>query len=301
MAFAVVTRADPSVLRASAMAAVAMTASALGRPAAAVRTLGLAVAGLVLVDPLLVHSIGFQLSVGASLALATLAVPVARRLPGPRPLAEVLAATATAQLGVAPVLVGRFGGMPVASLLANPLAVPVAGLVTAWGLPAGLVAGLAGPPVDAVAHLPTRLAIGWVAEVARRAAALPLGELRAPHVVALALLGVVGLGVRSWWTVAPVARAVAVVAAALVLSAPARALAVPPAIERTPSGLVVVREAGRTRVVLEARAPPGAVLEDLRRAGVRRIDELEVDAEPPAALLRALAHRWPPGAVVVRR
>lgn len=302
-AFAVVTRAEPSVLRASAMAAVAVTAAAVGRPAAALRTLGLGAAALILVDPLLVHSIGFQLSVGASLALALLAAPVAARLPGPRPLAELLAATAVAQLGVAPVLVGRFGGMPVATLLANPLAVPVSGLVTAWGLPAGLVAGALGGRTAELLHLPTRLAIWWVAEVARRSAALPLGELRALHVVALAVLGAVWFGLRrppaARWTTP--AGAVIAAAALLVVAAPARALASPPRVQVVQGGGEVVRGGAGTTVRFSARASPATVLEALRRAGVRGIDVLEVDAPPPPELLRALAHRWPPRSVVVRR
>src|SRR5690606_11834078 len=73
--FAAVTRFEPSVLRATAMAGVAAVATALGRPVGAVRVLALAVTGLVLVDPLLVTSLGFRLSAAAALGIVVLARP----------------------------------------------------------------------------------------------------------------------------------------------------------------------------------------------------------------------------------
>src|SRR5262249_3914154 len=59
--FGLVTRWQPSVLRAVAMAGLAMVATLTGRPQSPVRLLALAVAGLVLIDPLLVMSLGFRL------------------------------------------------------------------------------------------------------------------------------------------------------------------------------------------------------------------------------------------------
>src|SRR5215218_5251042 len=96
VAFGILTRWEPSVLRAEAMAAVAMAGFLLGRPVPAVRALALAVTGLVLVDPMLVGVTGFQLSAGASAGLAVLARPLASRLPGPRLLREPLAVTLAA-------------------------------------------------------------------------------------------------------------------------------------------------------------------------------------------------------------
>ena len=64
--FVVLTRAEPSILRAGTMAALSATAFVLGRQREPVRLLALAVIGLVLVDPLLAWSIGFWLSVGAT-------------------------------------------------------------------------------------------------------------------------------------------------------------------------------------------------------------------------------------------
>ena len=181
--FALVTRGEPSVLRAAAMAALATTAFVAGRPAPALRHLALAVCGLVLIDPLLVRSVGFRLSVAASVGILVIAPVLRRSLRGPALLIEPFAVTAGAQLAVAPLLVSTFGGVPVASVPANLLAGPAAGLVMAWGLVGGIAAGVAGGTVAHLLHLPTGLLIAWIAEVARRASAAPLGELgcRAPR------------------------------------------------------------------------------------------------------------------------
>jgi competence protein ComEC len=187
--FALLTRWEPSVLRAAAMAALACTVATIGRPSTRLRLLALAVAGVVLVDPLLVHAVGFQLSVGATLGITLLAGPLLARLRGPRWLAEALAVTIAAQVGVAPVALPVFGAIPLASLPANVLAVPAAAPLTAWGLTGGLAAGLVGAPFDELLHLPTRVLTWWLAGVARWGAGLPLGAVGTGH--ALVLAGVV--------------------------------------------------------------------------------------------------------------
>lgn len=288
-AFGAVTRFEPSVLRASAMAAVAITASAAGRPSGSVRTLALAVTGLLLVDPLLARATGFQLSVGATLAIAVLAQRIADRLPGPRLLAEALGVTLAAQFGVAPILVPFAGGLPVVSLVANPLAVPVAGLVTTWGLPAGVLAGIGGPAVAAIVHAPTELMIRWVAAVARVGASLPLGSLAWPHLLALALA--VGLAGRT-----RALRVLAVLVAAIAVLAPAAALRDPPIEVRPAEGVVVHRAGGATVAVVDGS--PADALEGLRLAGVRRIDVLVVDGRSASSLPAVLRHRWRVGRVI---
>ncbi len=301
-AFGIVTRFEPSVLRASGMAALAATAAAAGRPQEGGRILALAVAGLLLIDPLLVHALGFQLSVAASAGIVALGPPIARLLPGPEMLREALAVTVAAQAGVAPLLVPRFGGLPVASLPANVLAVPVSGLVTAWGLPAGLVAGWAGPDAARWLHLPTAALIWWVAAVARVAASLPLGELGLAPLGALALLAVVaGLAARAGRPALGRAAAVGVIA---ILLAPAVAFALsPPPISVEVPGGVVWRAGGATvLVVTEARSARSLedLLEGLRRAGVRRLDAVAgANGEvPEPAVVAVLAHRYPVGRVV---
>lgn len=269
--FGLVTRWEPSVLRASAMAALACTATGLGRPTSRRRLLALAVAAVVLVDPLLVRSVGFQLSVGACVGIIFLAGPLSRRLPGPRLLAEALAVTLAAQVGVAPVLVPVFGGLPVASVPANLLAVPAAGPLMVWGLTAGLAAGTFGTPVDALLHLPTSWLVDWVAGVARWAASLPLGRIEAPHLGALVVVAVVT--VVAWRRYRRVALSVATLGVALVMLAPALALALPQrsrAVLTPVPGAQLWLDRGSLLVIDDAHG--AALLEALRTEGVMRID-----------------------------
>ena len=167
VAFSAVTRFEPSVLRAGAMAAVALLATFLGRPAAGLRVLALAVAGLVLVDPFLVHSTGFRLSCAASAGIIVLAPHLAERLPGPRWVRQPLATTAAAQLAVAPLALPLFGSLPLVALPANLLAAPAAAAVTAYGMASGFVAAAA-----------NRIAPGWAEPLAGPTSIL-VGYLRA--------------------------------------------------------------------------------------------------------------------------
>jgi competence protein ComEC len=140
--FALLTRGEPSVLRATAMAAVGATAAATGHPTSGLRRLAMAVTGLVLIDPLLVTSLGFQLSSAGAAGIVIGARPVADRLPLPRWLALPTGVTVASELAVAPLLAVTFGSVPLVSVIANLLAGPVAGAVKVWGLTAGLAAGL---------------------------------------------------------------------------------------------------------------------------------------------------------------
>ena len=171
------TRWEPSVLRACAMAACSLLAVFLGRPVAGVRALAIAVAVLLVVDPFLVHSVGFLLSCGACLGIAVAGPWFSSRLRGPVWLRESLGATLGAQVGVAPVLIPVFGSVPLVSLPANLLAVPLAGPLTMWGLAAGVVGGVVrpvAPPVARVLQVPTLVLVRAVMTNAAVGARAPL-------------------------------------------------------------------------------------------------------------------------------
>jgi competence protein ComEC len=188
--FAAMTRFEPSVLRASAMATVALASSLLGRPASTTRRLLLAVIALLLVDPFLLHSMGFALSAAASAGIALTAAPVSRRLPGPRWCAESLAVSIAAQLGVTPILLVLFGSVPLVAPLTNLLAAPAASALGAYGLLASTVTGLV-PGVGPLVQQPSLVLVAWVSRVARFGAAMPLEVDRrgACAIVAIGALG----------------------------------------------------------------------------------------------------------------
>ena len=172
--FGTMTRWEPSVLRASAMAGIAMAATFLGRPAPASRLLAFAAIGLLVADPFLVHSVGFLLSSAAAAGILLLGPAISARIPGPRVIGDALGVTAAAQVGVLPVILPVFGTMPLIALPANLFAAPVVGPLTVWGLVAGLVGGLLGPGPARVLQLPTFALLRWVETVARVAASQPL-------------------------------------------------------------------------------------------------------------------------------
>ncbi len=302
--FGLLTRFEPSVLRATAMAALATAITTAGWPVSRLRVLALAVTGLVVVDPLLVRSVGFQLSVAASAAITVLAPRLARTLPGPAPLRDALAVTLAAQLGVAPVLLATFGPVPVASLPANLLAVPVAGLVMVWGLTAGMLAGLGGATVAAVVHLPTRVLLLWLTEVAARASRLPLGSLDGGDLALLAAGSLGAVGGRA--TGREVVRLGGLAVAGASLSMAVLSMQAPPPLRSDLAPGVVRWHHGSTDVVVLGGAggrsalSAAVVLASLREAGVQSIDLLVVaDRSVPVGVVPVIEAHHPLGTIVL--
>jgi competence protein ComEC len=317
--FALVTRFEPSVLRATAMAAVAATGAALGRPASTLRVLALGVSGILLVDPLLATSLGFQLSVAGAAGIVVGAGRLERVLPGPRWLAAPLSVTLAAQLAVAPLLVAAFGAVPVASLPANLLAVPAAGPVMVWGLTGGLVAGLGGPAVATVVHLPTRALVAWIDGIATAAARWPLGQLRAGHVALLAVATAAAAAAGAWadpqpegdaaprprlsrcWHVGVTRGGAALVAVAVFahagVAAGGRRVIDGEAVG---IGAQLWQGGGAAALIVDGRAREGALLAGLRDRGVARLDVvvLRTAAEATAQVAATLRRRWPGVAVL---
>ncbi len=196
--FGTMTRWEPSVLRASAMAGIAMGATFIGRPAPASRLLAYAAFGLLVADPFLVHSVGFLLSCGAAAGIVVLAPAFSARIPGPRVVGEALGVTAAAQIGVLPVILSVFGTMPLIALPANLFAAPIVGPLTVWGLVMGVLGGLLGPGVARVVQLPTYALLRWVETVARVSASEPIAidGRDLCGLVALGCLGAVLLRMR---------------------------------------------------------------------------------------------------------
>ncbi|NLA36257.1 MAG: ComEC/Rec2 family competence protein [Actinobacteria bacterium] len=158
--FCVLTRIEPSVLRAAAMVLIAAVAWWHGRFVSARRILWVAVIALVLIDPLLIWSLGFRLSVAASIGLIEFARPLAERLRGPRWFRQPLAVALAAQSLTSLLLVNTFGPTSLLSPIVNLLAVPIGGALMVWGAATGPLAGILGAPVDEFASWPAR-ALLW--------------------------------------------------------------------------------------------------------------------------------------------
>ncbi|MET9829293.1 ComEC/Rec2 family competence protein [Streptomyces sp. NPDC006385] len=175
LAFVVVCRPDPSVLRAAACGAVALLALATGRRRSLIPALATAVLMLVLYDPWLARSYGFLLSVLATGALLTLAPrwsAALRRRGVPPRAAEALAAAAAAQALCAPVVAVLSSRVSLVAVPCNLLAEFAIAPATVLGFAALATAPFAMPVAKALAWCASWPA-GWIADVARTGAALP--------------------------------------------------------------------------------------------------------------------------------
>lgn len=182
LAFIVVCRPEPSVLRAAACGLITLLAIGTGRRRSLIPALAAAVVLLLLYDPWLARSYGFLLSVLASGALLTLAphwsvALRARRVPGR--LAEVLAAAAAAQAVCAPVVVVLASRVSLVAVPCNLLAEFAVAPATVLGFAALAVAPVAPPVAELLAGIAS-WPVGWIATVARTGADLPGAEAQWP-------------------------------------------------------------------------------------------------------------------------
>ncbi|BBE22899.1 competence protein ComEC [Arthrobacter sp. MN05-02] len=178
VAFVLLVRPEPSVLRAAVMGAVGVAAVLSGRGRVSLTLLMVSVIVLLAVDPWLSVSFAFLLSVAATLGLVTAGPKVVDTLGlmMPRPAAQLLAIPLTAQLFCTPILVLIQPALPVYSLPANVLVSPVVPAITLVGMVAVLAlvaAPLLAPALIATAQWGTR----WVAGVAEVLAVAPAATL----------------------------------------------------------------------------------------------------------------------------
>ncbi|MDN3022967.1 ComEC/Rec2 family competence protein [Streptomyces sp. S.PB5] len=211
LAFVVVCRPDPSVLRAAACGTVVLVALATGRRRSLIPALATAVLLLVLYDPWLARSYGFLLSVLATGALLTLAPrwsAALRRHRVPPRLAEALAAAGAAQALCAPVVAVLSARVSLVAVPCNLLVEFAVAPATVLGFAALAIAPVAMPAAKAVAWCASWPA-GWIADVARTGAALPgagvdwPGSWTGAALLGLATVAVVTVGRRllrhPWW------------------------------------------------------------------------------------------------------
>ncbi len=181
--------ASPSVVRAAAMAGVALLARESGRPGTAAAALGWAVALLVLAVPANALDIGLQLSAAATAGLIAWSSPLtaaierrAPRLPGW--VREGLGVSLAAQAATLPIVLLAFGRVAPLSPLTNLAVVPLVPLAMAGGalaLAGGFIVSLGAPAMVAtLAGLPGALVLGLLIAIVRFAATLPLASLTLP-------------------------------------------------------------------------------------------------------------------------
>ncbi len=256
--FVMVTRWEPSVLRAGGMVVVLLLGRAVGIPLTGWGSLAVAVGGLVLVDARIVQEVGFQLSVAATGGLLLGSGMLLGR--GPRWLTAPLGATIAAQAAVAPLLLLHFGTVPILAPLANLVAAPVVALSTSIG------------------GLGALLGVGWLVRIAVGLAGMVIAVAGVASLVpgvgwtGLGVMTVIGLGLahrryRSW----------AVFGLALSL-----VLALLPTIGGRPASVTVLdvgqgdsillRGNDGELVLVDGGPDPAVLALKLSRQGVRRLD-----------------------------
>jgi competence protein ComEC len=290
--FGLLTRAEPSVLRASAMAVLTMLGIFLGRPRTVGAIMGGSVLALLAINPTLVYSVGFQLSVAATAGMALLANPIADRLRFlPRGLALAAGTTVAAQIGVTPVLLYYFGWVPTVTLMANVLAYPTVGPGMLLGLAAaavGLVSTIGGTLIARLALFP----LGYLEGVAHRLARAPLPSITGTTGRSVSLLaGLALVIVLGWWFARP-RRLHRRAALALTLLVPiivwtrAFAAGAPPTLTVTffdvgQGDAALIESPGGAHILIDGGPDPDVVATKLAALGVHRLD-LVVATHPHA-------------------
>lgn len=172
--FAVLTRFEPSVLRASAMALLGASAVVLGRDRRAHRILAIAGTVLLVVDPFLVRSVSFWLSMSATAGLVLVTPSLMRMFDTTasrdaggwrRGVGVAFATTAGAQVGVLAVSTAVFGLPSSVSLVTNLVAVAPAGFVMTCG-PALTAVGAVSPTAARWCAVPLEALVWWIETVA---------------------------------------------------------------------------------------------------------------------------------------
>lgn len=195
-AYALLVGDQPPVLRAAAMASLALAATYLGRPASGVAALALSAAVFAALDPLILGEPSFQLSFLAVAGLFLLAGPWQRHLEvafeglrgrlgwrvGPlRVVSNALVVTSAACLVTLPLIALLFQRLAVITPLANLLAQPLVPVAMVLSMPAALT-GLLLPDLAPYLAAPAWLALHALTTVVEGLARVPGASLATPPI-----------------------------------------------------------------------------------------------------------------------
>lgn len=254
--FGTLTRWEPSVIRASAMAGLVSVGRFVGVPFEPATALAIVAGSAVIIDPSLARAVGFQLSVVATAGLLI----GARLVPATNPVTRLLGATISAQLAVAPLLLAVFGSVPVLSPVANLAAIPLVTVATI----AGGVGALFG--VVPLVGLASWLA-GLVMTIARVAAPWP--QVGWAGAVAVGLAAVAFWKLRTWrWPLAVVAAGAMAIAVLPSADVPERGVLF---LDVGQGDAIVVELSGFT-ILVDGGPDPVRLLDRLRHHGIGEID-----------------------------
>jgi competence protein ComEC len=281
LAYAALTGPAVPALRSAAMALAGAVAIALGRHPASWNALAAAALVVLASDPAVLFEASFWLSFGAVAGLLAWRIPRGR-------LAPLLHSTFAAGLATAPLLAGFGLPLPLGTLLANALLVPLVGIaLVPPGLVVGVWAALRAAPDDPLLRVLRALAELSIRLAEQLESPDLLAAARHPALLGLAL-ALLGFAARARVLGARRSSPCLVAGAALVVAeiwlGPRQWIGEPRAIFLDVGhGDAVLLQAGASAWLVDAGgragtwdAGRGVVLPALRALGVRRLDALAV-------------------------
>lgn len=178
IAFIALVRPSPSVLRATAMAAVMLIAMATRTRGDSLPALGFAMAAVVAIDPWQARDPGFALSVLATAGLLIIAPRFIAYLQRwiPRSLATVVAIPIAALALCLPIIIALSGYISPISIIANIIAAPFVAPITIVGFIAALISPIS-PTIAQLLLLMVRPLASIITSIARWAAHYSVVEL----------------------------------------------------------------------------------------------------------------------------
>lgn len=257
--FVIATRWEPSVIRASVMAAMPLVGGLASIPVDTWMALGSAVTVLLLVSAELAYSVGFLLSVFATVGVL-LGVRIVRDR-RPRWVWTALGATVGAQLTVTPLLLLVFGSVPLISPVTNLVAGPIVAITTIVAV-AGVVVPV--PWLVGMGSLGAQFVIGIAA-----------WGSGGPQLRTVGILGVVAVGVLVWWRgTRPIGVAALCLVTLGVVSSgspwPDRPTAV--ALDVGQGDAILLQDPTGATMLVDGGRDGRTLDRGLRRHGVRRLD-----------------------------
>lgn len=198
IAFAIMTGASETTVRAVIMALFMMLATVLKRPKVALRGLCIAGALMAIVNPFVVlYDLSFQLSFLATLGLILFSGAIQKKItfvPDTKffPFREIVATTIATQITVLPLLITSIGAISLVFLPANILVLPAVPVAMFVGFFASLVSILL-PVVSLPLNLVAYGVLNYIIYVANFFGTLPFASIFIPqNKMSLVLLGVLG-------------------------------------------------------------------------------------------------------------
>jgi competence protein ComEC len=194
--YILVAGAPPSAIRAGVVATFVLAARLFGHQVSPLHFMTTMLAAVLAYNPLLIYSVGFQLSVAAVLGILLLRHPIRslveitllRPFKKPEPVSNLLSVSLAAQIATAPIVAASFDQVSVVGVLTNLLAVPLSGPILTLGLIGSIVGNIA-PMLAYPLNASNGFLVAVLEWVAKTASALPFSAVTTPGVTP----GLIGL------------------------------------------------------------------------------------------------------------